>query len=200
MSSSLRKTLRRRAVRKTVKRLSLEYLRVGLNRCNVDDSSNDTDDNDDEFDHYAVASDAEVHEVNDTIDEQLVVNDDVDQPIVNDALDLDLEDEHVQVHDSDSNVDSDSSDQVSSEEEGGPLQLRDESEKEQFGIDAIREWAQEPGLLSMSKLDQLLHRLSVVFTRMPFSYTTLFACDYVFDIIPFGADAEFWFNGDSFQP
>ncbi|KAK3932606.1 Protein disulfide-isomerase LQY1, chloroplastic [Frankliniella fusca] len=62
-------------------------------------------------------------------------------------------------------------------------------------MDTVREWAQLPGLLSMTKLNDLLHRLSVVFPSMPKCYTTLFHCPYNFDISHFHGGATFWYKG-----
>ncbi|KAK3926982.1 X-linked retinitis pigmentosa GTPase regulator [Frankliniella fusca] len=194
MDPSLRKTLHLRAVQKTKRRLHLDNLKVGLSRAYADPSS---DDSTEEFSEMADASDGERGEPHANSEDPLnELDNSVNDAMDNDDMDVgDEPDEPVEFHDGDSNVDSDLSEDVSSEDGGGPPQLIDEAEKEQFVIDMIREWAQEPGVLSMSKLDKLLHRLSLVFPRMPLSYTTLFACDYEFNISQFDEDAEFWYKG-----
>ncbi|KAK3911871.1 GTPase-activating protein pac-1 [Frankliniella fusca] len=47
----------------------------------------------------------------------------------------------------------------------------------------------------MSKLDDLLHRLAVIFPNMPLTYSTLFRCDYQFDISEFISGGKFWYKG-----
>ena len=47
----------------------------------------------------------------------------------------------------------------------------------------------------MSKLDDLLHRLSVGFPRMPLTYTTLFQCDCDFDISELPSGGTLWYKG-----
>ncbi|KAK3927629.1 Cytochrome c heme lyase [Frankliniella fusca] len=89
--------------------------------------------------------------------------------------------------------DSDSHD-VSEYEHERP-HFNSDREKEQYVIDSIRDWAQKPGLLSLTKLDDLLHLLSVVFPNMPLTYTTLFQCDYQFDISEFVSGGTFWYRG-----
>lgn len=73
--------------------------------------------------------------------------------------------------------------------------LGTEAEKEQYVNDSVRAWALQPGLLSMTKLDDLLHRLSHVFPRMPLTYTTLFQCDYNFDIADLPSGGTMWYKG-----
>lgn len=75
--------------------------------------------------------------------------------------------------------------------------LRTDAEKEQYAIDTIRDWAQQPGLLSMTKLDDLLHRMKWIFPRMPLTYTTLFQCDYDYDITELPSGGRLWYKGIS---
>lgn len=95
---------------------------------------------------------------------------------------------------SDSDQSSNDCDDLSSDNNDKPA-FKSEVEKEQYVIDSVREWAQEPGVLSMTKLDHLLHRLSVVFPNMPLTYTTLFACDYDFKISDFPTGGQLWYKG-----
>ncbi|XP_034247740.1 uncharacterized protein LOC117649258 [Thrips palmi] len=88
----------------------------------------------------------------------------------------------------------DREDDIASDEDVRPV-FQNERERELFVIDSVREWAQEPGVLSMTKLDHLLHRLSAVFPNMPLTYTTLFACDYDFQISELPSGGLFWYKG-----
>ncbi|KAK3911878.1 ATP-dependent Clp protease ATP-binding subunit-like protein [Frankliniella fusca] len=49
----------------------------------------------------------------------------------------------------------------------------------------------------MSKLDDLLHKLKPACPNMPLSYSTLFQCDYNFDITELPSGGMFWFKGFS---
>jgi len=77
----------------------------------------------------------------------------------------------------------------------GQVAFRDEEEKQQYVIDSIREWALESGHLSMSKLDNLLHRLRPVYPLMPLSYKNLFSTNYDFDIRILDSGGLLWYKG-----
>ncbi|XP_071581480.1 uncharacterized protein [Temnothorax nylanderi] len=53
------------------------------------------------------------------------------------------------------------------------LQFGNDVTKEKFILRTLKEWARAPGVLSMSKLDDLLQRLSRGFPSLPRSYKTL---------------------------
>lgn len=101
-------------------------------------------------------------------------------------------DENVQIESSSS--DASEEEEITDEEGDGRPVFANDNEKEQYVIDTVREWAQEPGVLSMTKLDHLLHRLGIVFPRMPLTYTTLFACEYDFDIRDIEG-GQLWYKG-----
>lgn len=98
-------------------------------------------------------------------------------------------------HDSESGSDRDCDVASNASSDDGPPVFESDAAKEQYAIDTIRGWAQEPGVLSMSKLDDLLHRLSLIFPRMPLTYTTLFQCNYRFDINELPSGGSLWFKG-----
>ncbi|KAK3911583.1 Halomucin [Frankliniella fusca] len=62
------------------------------------------------------------------------------------------------------------------------VQFEDDNAREQYIINSIREWALRPGVLSMTKLDDLLHSLKAALPNIPLSYKTLLQCDYENDI------------------
>lgn len=64
---------------------------------------------------------------------------------------------------------------------------------EAYVIQSLREWGSSGGVLSMSKIDELLGKLSYVFPNMPLSYKTLLGtCKHVdVDV----GDDKFWYKG-----
>lgn len=64
---------------------------------------------------------------------------------------------------------------------------------ENFIFTTIKEWATAPGVLSMSKLDDLLHRLSRTFFNLPKSYKTLLSNPNI--NVDNLNDGHFWYMG-----
>lgn len=196
--SALKRALNRKACKAAERRLRLHALQVSIHRSNAlveQDCSSEAEvdvgvmDNEACGDVGVMLNDKACGGLDDCIDtvpdyfsEGDVQADDADNSDILEGDSIDSEP-----------VD-DLEDDLASDSDDGPVFLSD-AEKEQFVIDSVREWAQEPGVLSMTKLDHLLHRLSVVFPNMPLTYTTLFACDYDFQISQFPSGGEFWYKG-----
>ncbi|KAJ1526536.1 hypothetical protein ONE63_008123 [Megalurothrips usitatus] len=194
MFASLKRTIHRRAVRSTLKRVKLvslsDHLRSLHTQCDSDVS--------DEVPVHGVGQEPVADNVNEVDcgagDGLFGSNSDLcgdvlggggsDCEIITDGS----------LNDSGSRVETDGEDVIGSDANSDCPPI-DGAEKEQYVIDTVREWAQLPGVLSMSKLDDLLHRLSVVFPRMPLTYTTLFQCDYNFDIEELPSGGTLWYKG-----
>ncbi|KAE8742105.1 hypothetical protein FOCC_FOCC012379 [Frankliniella occidentalis] len=67
-------------------------------------------------------------------------------------------------------------------------------EVEQYVIQSLKEWGTSGGVLSRTKVDELLRKLSVVFPNMPKSYKTLLSTAKTADILVTG-DYKFWYKG-----
>ncbi|KMQ85236.1 hypothetical protein RF55_16325 [Lasius niger] len=65
---------------------------------------------------------------------------------------------------------------------------------ENFILTTIKEWVQAPGVLSMSKLDDLLQRLSRRFSNLPKSYKTLLGNPNI-NVDNLINDGHFWYMG-----
>lgn len=195
LSESLRRFLRRKAVTNTCKRVNVDAA-VAPQASHSQSDSNDSDQVDD-VDNVE-ANDAGrdlVQRDNNAVCDVLapVANDDDGDANRNDegCNDLSSDDNCVECPDKSSGSEEFGS---NSEDDNQPVLLTD-AEKEQYVIDSIRDWAQQPGLLSMTKLDDLLHRLKLVFPRMPLTYTTLFQCNYDFDISHLPSGGTLWYKG-----
>ncbi|KAK3910273.1 GTP cyclohydrolase FolE2 [Frankliniella fusca] len=198
MDANLKRKLHRRAVKATSKKVRLDLLNAVL-----EGHIHDTEEPQDQFIHAEVFNfdpvELQVDRSNDdsgdadpdgATDVGFNGVDSADLSGSDQATEVDRgngsESVHSEVSESD---DSDGSD------DNNCVQLNNDREKEQYVIDSVREWAQQPGQLSMSKLEDLLHRLSVVFPNTPLTYTTLFHCDYEFDISEFASGGTFWYKG-----
>ncbi|KAK3928352.1 Valine--tRNA ligase [Frankliniella fusca] len=86
-------------------------------------------------------------------------------------------------------------DGVEDEDGDGQINFNNEAEREAFLISSLRKWALAPGVLSMSKVDEILKPLNRLFANVPLSHKTLLKSDndYNINILPSGA--EFWYNG-----
>lgn len=74
-----------------------------------------------------------------------------------------------------------------------PPDVFNEEEREQYVIQALREWACSGGVLSRSKVDEILGKLSHVFPNMPLSYKTLLQTVGHVDVDR--GDHKFWYKG-----
>ncbi|KAK3931258.1 FAST kinase domain-containing protein 4 [Frankliniella fusca] len=202
MLASLKRTLRRRALRATVKRVKLDHLIVEgpcLNQnlsCNAETApSENLSENGSALESNASDEEVGVGENDGDVNTGFVENDGDVNSLSNGSIQgcVDEHEENVSVLSEESGSDSFNVSECGSEED--VVQFASEREKEEYVIDAVREWAQKPGLLSMSKLDDLLHVLAVVFPRMPLSYKTLFQCDYDYDTSEFESGGSFWYKG-----
>ncbi|KAK3911574.1 Halomucin [Frankliniella fusca] len=212
MSAALKRTLQRQAVRTVSKRERLDELvnrLYGPQPCNDSDSDSEilpvVDCHGDvihpfnpvgtpEQDSAAAASDHDENgsdrgDGNDPFEIQR------DQSESEDELIGSGSDQSSRGCDSINDHEANSGDDLASSDSDGDTHIPDFDELEQFIIDAIRERAQEPGVLSMSKLDALLHKLNPVLPKMPLSYTTLFDCPYNFDITELPSGGKLWYKG-----
>lgn len=93
------------------------------------------------------------------------------------------------------NEPSDSEESVQSNRSEGNEPLN-EMEKEAYLKNLIKEWALEPGVLSISKLDSLLGRLGKAFPSIPKSHKTLLGCaKSKIDIEDLGNGFFQWYKG-----
>lgn len=193
---SLKRTVQRRALKRTSKRIRADSVLTSL-RCNPPESSVDSDEESD-----SAAADDNVVDVDVSLEDECLpaAVDDLGTGDCEDWLG-DGDDElcggesgEGSVHNSTAESDDDDAASQSSVEDGPPV-FENDAAKEQYIIDTVRGWGQEPGMLSMTKLDDLLHRLSVVFPRMPLTYRTLFNCDYNYDITELPSGGTLWFKG-----
>ncbi|KAE8738901.1 hypothetical protein FOCC_FOCC015602 [Frankliniella occidentalis] len=202
MSAALRRTLHRQAVRTVAKRQRLDELVQHIYGPRLADQSGSDSSDSDSIPlldcHGDVIADDEGS------DGVVIADDEVQHDEVSDGGVDDHEDSGRSDSDGvesgssrESNVDheSNSGDDVESNMSDGNPQFQNNEEREEYVIDALREWAQEPGVLSMSKLDALLHKLKVVFPNMPLSYTTLFHSNYEFDISELPSGGKLWYKG-----
>lgn len=89
------------------------------------------------------------------------------------------------------NIDDFSMDDEGIEENNDNLR---QEEVEDYVIESIRDWALNPGILSMTKLDDLLARLSQVFKNMPKSYKTLLNTPNIVNLKHY-ENHQFWYKG-----
>ena len=84
----------------------------------------------------------------------------------------------------------------SNDSEGEPVEPVEMTEegKEDFLIQALREWASSGGVLSMRKVDELLGKLAFAFQRIPLSYKTLLSSSRNHGI-KIREDFKFWYKG-----
>ncbi|KAK3909809.1 Halomucin [Frankliniella fusca] len=214
MLSSLNKTLRRRAEKATSKRIVLDELRRNLGRracpvavpgvcgiaglvsnssCNLDHDPHESDNGNDERGGEGHGDGDEIVESDN--EGNTANSNDCDGDMDNsDGSDRDMD--CVDESDNELTRSEEGDDEITDDEEMNEApRFQNDADKEQYVIDTLREWAQLPGVLSMTKLNDLLHRLSVVFPRMPLCYNTLFHCPYNFDITHFNGGATFWYKG-----
>ncbi|KAK3917874.1 Cell pattern formation-associated protein stuA [Frankliniella fusca] len=223
MDESLKRSLRRRAVKTTLKRVRLDHLSVlvdGQHNAAAFEPEFDcvVHSDHEDHDHGGTVSFEDVFSGGEDIDNGVGINNsnehvhpagDVDDRgcDVNAAERVDLsgsedtagagedaEEQDGELVQSEASLSNSDSHDVSEYEHELP-HFNSDREKEQHVIDSIRDWAQKPGLLSLTKLDDLLHLLSVVFPNMQLTYTTLFQCDYQFDICEFVSGGTFWYRG-----
>jgi len=93
------------------------------------------------------------------------------------------------------NIQRSSESDLESEENGvkqNIMILKNVAEMEQFVIESMRAWAS--GILSMSKVDDLLGRLSVGFPNMPKSHKTILKSYVPLEISKFGSTGEMWYK------
>lgn len=195
MLGPLKRSLRRQATQETRKRQRLDEVALRTRQLCRDPSSGSDGDNEDESVEEVFAED--VHDIVCVNEPALPVDEALqDVELHDEANDEADEDMLLQFNEEDSVMSSDG-DNVSTSDsdvvQNGAVVL-DDREKQDYVIDSVREWAREPGLLSMSKLDDLLHRLRVVFPLMPLSYKTLFQCQYDFDIVSLQS-GDLWYKG-----
>lgn len=69
-----------------------------------------------------------------------------------------------------------------------------EDEKEDYLVDCLKYWGQSGGVISMRKLDELLHLLNPVWPKVPLTYVTLLQSSKNLGIIDMG-DHLFWYHG-----
>lgn len=133
-------------------------------------------------------------------EEPAEANNNVGVDIDNDGelmLDIDDANENVivpngiveEVEESDSDSESDADERVVA----GPVVLNEE-DKERYLIQALREWASSGGVLSMRKVDELLHKLRFAFSNMPKSYKTLLSTVSNLEITVTN-EFKFWYKG-----
>ncbi|KAE8739051.1 hypothetical protein FOCC_FOCC015456 [Frankliniella occidentalis] len=107
-------------------------------------------------------------------------------------------------HDSNQSDNSDSESsrsRVSSANEFDPNENNDnvmfenEADKERYLVFALRQWALEGGVLSMSKLDSLLAILNLIFPNVPKSYKTLLQTPLNTEIVREDNGGLMWYKG-----
>ncbi|KAK3933144.1 putative G-protein coupled receptor 101 [Frankliniella fusca] len=74
------------------------------------------------------------------------------------------------------------------------LEVLNFEEIEQYVIQSLREWGTSGGVLSRTKIDELLGKLCFVFPNMPKSYKTLLSTAKTADILV-TEDYKFWYKG-----
>lgn len=74
------------------------------------------------------------------------------------------------------------------------VEFENDTEREEYIIETVREWALEAGHLSMKKLNDLLNRLHVVFPRMPRNYKTLLHTPVHINVVEFDDGCKFWYK------
>lgn len=80
---------------------------------------------------------------------------------------------------------------VNNNDERNVIEFENNAEKEEYIIESIREWALDVGHLSMRKLNDLLNRLSVVFSRIPRNYKTLLGTPDYINVVEFDGGCKF---------
>lgn len=72
--------------------------------------------------------------------------------------------------------------------------FENDEQKENYVLSALRKWALSSGVISMSKIDELLAKLRPVFNNLPKSYKTLLKTDDV-HITQVENGGQFWYRG-----
>lgn len=75
-----------------------------------------------------------------------------------------------------------------------PVEFPDEGAKEAFIVNNIREWGSEGGVLSLKKLDNLLHRLKPALPSLPLSYKTLLGTPRAINVNDVGNGSQMWYK------
>jgi len=73
--------------------------------------------------------------------------------------------------------------------------FENDQQKENYVILALRQWALSGGVISMSKIDELLAKLQPVFNNLLKSYKTLLKTDDDIHITHFENREQFWYRG-----
>ncbi|XP_029172836.1 uncharacterized protein LOC114941846 [Nylanderia fulva] len=73
--------------------------------------------------------------------------------------------------------------------------FENDQQKENYVILALRQWALSGGVISMSKIDELLAKLQPVFNNLPKCYKTLLKIDDDIHITHFENRGQFWYRG-----
>ncbi|XP_036143277.1 uncharacterized protein LOC118645707 [Monomorium pharaonis] len=81
-----------------------------------------------------------------------------------------------------------------SENENVNMVFENDEQKEIYVLSALRKWALSGGVISMSKIDELIAKLRLVFHNLPKSYKTLLKTDDVY-ITRFENGGQFWYRG-----
>lgn len=74
------------------------------------------------------------------------------------------------------------------------IEFQNDTEREEYIINTVRKWASEAGHLSMRKLNDLLNRLRVIFSRMPRNYKRLLHTPVHINVLEFDNGCKLWYK------
>ncbi|CAL1685157.1 unnamed protein product [Lasius platythorax] len=112
----------------------------------------------------------------------------------NSETELEISDQEDMVSNEDANMSLETNTDDSGNESVDVVFDNDE-EKEKYIILSLNEWASSSGILSMSKIDELLAWLHPMFPNLPKSYKTLLETPDNINIINFRNGGQFWYRG-----
>ncbi|KAE8744731.1 hypothetical protein FOCC_FOCC008639 [Frankliniella occidentalis] len=186
---SVRRRHRRRAERAVDHQYAIDYLRQQLQRCpegsdlecgsgsSTSGNISSSDEGENEANEDAINEGNVCEEMNDN------------EENVYEEMNDNEENVYEEMHDNEENVHEeinvnggdDPGSEPSDEDHGSPIESESEDdvanmtseEKEAYLCQSLQEWASSGGVLSMRKIDELLQKLSYVFSSVPKSYKTL---------------------------
>lgn len=113
----------------------------------------------------------------------------------NSEIELEISDQENMVSNEDVNTMSLETNTDDSENESIDAVFDNDEQKERYIILSLHEWASSSGILSMSKIGELLAWLRLVFPNLPKSYKTLLGTPDNINIINFRNGGQFWYRG-----
>lgn len=97
---------------------------------------------------------------------------------------------------SEENISTDSEEDIdNSDNESIVINFENDEHKERYVIQNLREWATSGGIVSMTKIDNLLIKLRPVFRNLPKSYKTLLKTPRAIRITPCYNGGQMWYRG-----